>query len=404
MTTHAAKTLTPPYLVFSTDSTKSEVENEAMAMVFQAPGGGETERMFIAWQPLLMLAAESLAEAFGKRLGENLADRFTQALLGNVDNPSSAFQTEVLARLSAIEAKLDTILRVLEKLPEIVNEATKQAFVEDNKHALSAKGATVSAAIAGLTSKSKTEERLLTEALGVLELGYKLMQYGPPLYVSAVTAMGAALPAFSVLMRRDKSHGQMLGRYAISYLTMLKPLVSEDVTNSFKTSERRLREELSAAQTIVNTLPTGEFLMAATPLFVMGGLPPGVLALEPGLHWYPYFAHLDKEGNGDWTRRGVNKHPEGVPGGWNPATNKVDLPPLDALGWRAMPWWTPASEAYSKDALWGVWGSLHSTVATAIRRSRENPKMIEECNIAIVAIQRLIDCCERLSLLAPDEG
>lgn len=181
------------------------------------------------WGKILQTGAEALAQSFGSALGGPLAKAFVGALLG--EGKDDAFQKDVMASLSRIEAKLDQVISFLnEKLPAVIREQVDRSLVDQEQRELRAKSVSVEALIAMLDSPdhkpTELELAMLASAANSsIELGLRLSQKGQAWYPAAIHGFTTGFTAYARLIAHNPNFGKALARYSREYLRITSPWI-----------------------------------------------------------------------------------------------------------------------------------------------------------------------------------
>lgn len=194
-----------PGYVATTVKTEITVDDSLIYREYDVSPTGELFGEVRVWEELLLLAAEEMAKAFGAHLGEGLSQALIDSLFGKKDD--TAFQAEVIARLTRIETKLDDLIRYLKRdFPEVVRKIVDEGHAEATRKQLNTSSAEVAGELSNFRSRRtpETANQLRTSAIAAAKLGHQLLQYGPASYSSGIHAGGTLLSAMSELMRFDK--------------------------------------------------------------------------------------------------------------------------------------------------------------------------------------------------------
>jgi hypothetical protein len=229
----------------------------------------------MAWEIILEIAAEALASSMGKRIGENLGQKFTDVLVGN--GGASDFEEQVLPVVNRIEEKVDAIAAFLhDELPEIVYNQSTAALMHQYIIQASNKTDTIKGELGTFyANRSKENESRLRQAANDLaEVGLQLAKNGPGYESSAISAFAGVMSAFSVLAKKaSTAHLAGLKAYADDYLTVVEPWLDPSNSAGIVSVLQKKQSELEIAQRVVSWLPGTKFLLAVSGPWPASGLP-----------------------------------------------------------------------------------------------------------------------------------
>jgi hypothetical protein len=353
---------------------------------------GQAVGVLIAIEPVLLAAANALAEAIGRRLGEAVGDKLATALLG-ADREDS-FKTEVLSRLDRIEKKIDVIVRFLTtELAALIRTEFRQEIVNDRVDALRSKLIRVESGLAKFRLDRSVEaaSSLRESADNALEQGFTILQKGMEWHVAGLHAMASALSAYSLLIKFDKRNTEPLAVFARRYARLIEKWIDPESSGSFTTFKAQTEPQFKASKEAMDSPPTTNFIIqfvGPDPLIPLNGTPAQLA------QWLANSAVLLQfDSNGNWFGGGIDRAARVT------QTPIGQIPTAEQFGLPALPWWRPVVSGPRDADTVDVFNRMLATASAHMHNVLKLPGQIAECDVAISTIQRLLDCCNELAKL-----
>lgn len=216
------------------------------------------------------LFADGLKEKF-KDNAELLAKIAAGLAAAQGDESSLKILYAIQAAQAAINQKLTLIIDFLnQKLPTILRGIVDTAFVFSIYNDIAPKGIAIAALIKTINdSPEATDEarkdwsiKLSKIAIEVLEIGLKVLKYGPQWHTHALLAWTTAKPAFDKAISLANTEAAMEYKNGVvglarAYLTQLYPSLDQAFPDSFASRLAFLKGKVAWAQPVVAIYPLG---------------------------------------------------------------------------------------------------------------------------------------------------
>lgn len=344
----------------------------------------------IAVPAVIVAAATALANAFVKRLGENLADQLTASLTGNGDD--AAFRTEVISRLDRIEYKIDSIIRFLGQIPELIRREIEYGLIADRTLLLRGQAAAISAELPTFLARRDDAAALALKikADAALQTGYEILLKGKEWYMAAVHAMGAALPCYARLIKRDARFAGSLAEWSRLYREIMTPWIDAGISDSYPAVYAHYLRQKAEADEAMRYPPNVHFLICIN----------GPYRYEREKNqwtnlWHGQSALLrQRTAEGEWFDGGVDQSGRGMLRENPPQPNEFGHG--HPRGLAVLPWWPVEVTMEDRGA---VFYRMLARANELGRRQVQWQAKIDELDIAKTTIDNLLRSCSSLEQL-----
>lgn len=359
------------------------------------------------WDQIFQEGATAFAKAFGSSMGGKLGDAAGDALVNAIFGNSASkvnFENEINIRLIRIETKVDEVIQLLEKLPEVINSQLAFAMQKSIFLRIAPLVVEVQNAINEYkVRQSDLEEGVLRDAATkIASLGLELAENGYMFSDGILTAYALTCAAYQPLIKNSKlnetKYGLSLINWAGKYADKTTAWLDNSRSNVPASILSAKSNELLHAQSLCSE-PIGNFLlgMSNTNPIEAGFDDNGILVTPPtNNNWLGILGWLERNSSaddnmqwsGDW---GQGKQFSIVfPDGRDPDPYEFGK----RGGWNVLNFITPLKgKNLTKDQLATRFEHIKSTLNKEQFKCNRFPEQIKKLNDIVEIIQEIGNAC-----------
>lgn len=365
---------------------------------------------------LLYEAAKALAESFAKRLGQNLADKLTEALFGN--SGSSGFEEEVISRLNTIIALLEEIRKFLaQDLIRVVEAGVDISLAKQAASALHQRVEigyvntqellqdALAAPHVDSSRVSSLSDQLYKDSTEIVESALTILanpSLAPAFYGVAIEAMSTVVNCASLLCGdRPGAYGRGLTRTAEKIRAAANSLLDKTVPKSFASAFAAIDARLAVSNILINgNANGGRDFLAGWMLHSHSGVGAGTIwkvrpqtfRLTNFQDFKPTVSQPNCQRTGT-TRPSVDINSESRPSAVQ-VYDQIKKTPPNYDDFPIMPWWSPMEYGWSSFEL-----EAQVAIGTEWYFGKvEGPPIHLELQRHIASLQSLILACDKVIL------